>query len=183
MRPVLWSMKSTQDTKESPNSFCAFLWLTFAALAYSAGNKLDRVDYSLRFRESLDPLPRALRVVLLRERRGYCIANARATDQFGTNRNFEIAGLNRPTRLLPKSAKPSGRLVVPRAREYSSINDDGPDARVAVFSAGAHTQNLRPVKRLDYSICKRGFVRHVWTGVRDPTAGNLPYSIAGSARH
>src|SRR5215208_4881431 len=54
-----------------------------------AGNKFDRVDDSRRIRKSLDPLPRALRRVLLAVGTSDCVAYTRAADELAAYRNFQ----------------------------------------------------------------------------------------------
>src|SRR6185312_12178277 len=59
-------------------------------LALSRWYELERCEYALRFLEAFDPFLRAFCVVFLGEGDCYCVAQARAADEFATDGDFEI---------------------------------------------------------------------------------------------
>ena len=126
----------------------------------SAGKKLECRQHSLRFCESLDPLPRSFRRVLLAIRRSNCVANARAAWHTRSHTDFTFPNLNCSTRFLLKRTKPSGRLIVPGAHKDSAIDDDNPHAGVTVFGSAANAENLCVAYLFDERVVEFIVLRH-----------------------
>ena len=116
----------------------------------SSWNKFHRVGDALRFGESLDPLARAFCRIFLPICRSHRIANTRAADGPAANGKFQIPNLHRPTRMLPKRLKPSGRFVVPRSREDPAVHDYNPHSGVTMLVSGTNAHDLSFAKRFDH---------------------------------
>ena len=129
--------------------------LSFKLNDYSGWYELERCEDSLRFLEAFDPLLRALCVVFLCVRRCDCVAQARAADGLGPDRDFEVIDLNRSVRFFTESLEPAGWLVIPGARKDSVLDDHDPDTRVAMLSSGANAHDLRLTCRFDDFVSKR----------------------------
>ena len=136
-----------------------FLWFLLFARD-SAGNEFERRKLTRRLAESLHPFPRRLGVVLLAEGGGHRFADASASSELGSDRDFDLRKLNGPVWLASEGAEPARRFVVPGSDKEPPFNDHGPDARIAVSSARADADDLGVPQRVEDIVDEGGILRH-----------------------
>jgi hypothetical protein len=103
----------------------------------------------VRLRETAHPLLGGLRVIL--PRIGPCdrVPESLATQSPGADGDLSACKLNASQWLRLKGTVPACRLVIPGAHEDPALDDNDPDAGVAVLGPGADTEDLNFGKLLE----------------------------------